>query len=228
MRPRFVANSADIAPSSYWLADEATAPVGSGSSFFAFDTADFEWLGASYVSSYERPAMAEVPAKLLSTTPAADRADAFAASAFAAQSDRVVSTAQPAGDAVIFAPETAPLVYASAAGDVSSSGFVPFATSFIDFSIYPEFEPVSSLLAVANEGPLAALNQGDMVYYLDEGIGASFLRYATAETGGLLGGRDPFDPLTYIMGDTDGDGVTDYIIRMDETGPTLMGTDYII
>lgn len=228
MRPRMATNTVDIAQASYWLVDDASTPVGSGSSFFALETADFEWLGNGYVSSYERSdAVGQSATQSFALAPASSDEVVKIASA-PVEADRIVSSTPALADAAIFAPETAPLSYASATANEAASAFVPFSTSFIDFTIYPAFEPVNSLLAVANEGPLAAINQGDMVYYLDEGIGASFVRYAVAETGGLLGGRDPFDPLTYIMGDTDGDGVTDYIIRMDETGPTLMGTDYII
>ena len=226
MRSRFVSNSVDIVASSYMLVDETFSPVGSGTSFFAFETADFDWLGNAYVGNYDRAAAIQQVPTVASSFGIAD-VDA-AVSFGTVTPDRSVSSLPLSIESAVFAAETAPLLYTSFSDNIAANAFVPFATGFIDFSIYPEFEPVNSLLAVANEGPLAAINQGDMVYHLDEGIGASFVKYAVAETGGLLGGRDPFDPLTYIIGDTDGDGVTDYIIRMDETGPTLMGTDYII
>lgn len=231
MRARFVTNQLDRMFTGYGVFDEAPAAIGSGSSFFAFDTADFTWLNGAYESSYDA-----ATARFQTSTDLTGSEIELVQAGPLSGSTAKLSAAPPASVDTTAAPSldfTAEIQTASAAaivsnGDILPTSVMPTSIEFIDFSLYPQFEPASSLLDVIGIGALSGIAQGDSVFLLNESPGFSFVSFDVSEVGGLTGGRNAFDPVVYLKGDIDGDGVQDYLIRVDETGPTLMGTDYPI
>lgn len=231
MRGRMVTNQLDRMFAGYVMLDNASAPIGSGSSFFAFDTAEFTWLDVAFQRSFEGAA-ALPQLRHHATDAALDVAGQTPVSANPAKSvsdqPSLSESAASAPQSQASAIDAAPAFSNMANADILPASVMPSSIEFIDFSLYPEFEPANSLLDVIGIGALNGVAQGDSVFLLNESPGFSFVSFDVSETGGLMGGRNAFDPVVYLKGDIDGDGVHDYLIRLDETGPTLMGTDYPI
>ncbi len=239
----------DSLEAGYGLFDDGIPVFSSGTPWFAFDTMDFRLTGGTIVEAGNLPASRSLSRLELSTTTAFSDVDYSAVGNDAA-------TALPAGgirslmsgnvdfggynsefafdgssdDLISADPATAS--FAALASATTTASTVPvigqiFSGAF-EYPAGATIEAGFSVLDLVNIAPLNALNQGDTFYMFDQGESFSLARIEMSADIMLNAGRDPFELTSYVIGDTDNDGVNDYVIRIDKGGPTLLGTDFLI
>ncbi len=251
MRARFSKiGQGDSLEAGYGLFDDDALVFSSGTPWFAFDTMDFRLIDGNIVEVSALPALRS-QSRLETPT-----ATAFLDIDYSAFADGA-AVALPAPGMWSFTPggfELPVRFYSEFALDDGGEDLLSFDAAMSSFAAsvststpssaapvigqlvsgafdFPEganIEAGFSMLDLFNLAPFAGLDQSNTVYMLDQGDSFSLARIEMSADITLNAGRDPFELTSYLIGDTDNDGVDDYVIRIDKGGPTLLGTDFII
>ena len=240
----------DSLESGYGLFDDDAPVFSSGTPWFAFDTMDFRLFDGEIVKARAMPALR---AQSLVDSQAASAASAIDYSAFAdaaavalpasgVRSLMAGSFEWPARQQSDFSfddskdglmsVDAAVSRFDASVATANAASAVPIIGQIFSGALeFPEganIEAGFSVLDLVNIAPSTALNQGDTFYMFDQGESFSLARIQLSGDTMFDAGRDPFELTSYLIGDTDNDGINDFVIRIDKGGPTLLGTDFII
>lgn len=200
-------SSAEVAAS---LAADTGLPVGAGSGLFVSGRIEFGWLDA--LTTLVDTAAVKQSSVFYYNVDALPLVDSVAGVArgasfnMSAESNGIATKPPVAAERSSMGDDAAAMID-------GTETLAPTTLSFTSKSALSEAAPWSGFerLVQAAAGDLRSIEMVDV-------MGASF----------VTPGADPFGLTSFMLIDADGDGVDDFVIRLDATGPVLLGTDFLI